>query len=120
MCIVINNKGETMFQLLTNITLPTTIVGSELVAVVCRNSQCKTETMTMTESQNIEVIIEDGRPVTRTVTPQQIAEPSIESSVSVPKSTMSTPSIEVQKENGAFKHVITLGLSLLGLLVLLV
>ena len=119
-----------------NITLPTTIVGSELVAVVCRNSQCKTETMTMTESQNVEVIIEDGRPVTRTVTPQQTAEPSIESSAPVPESTMSTPSIEssapvpesttstpsieVQKENGAFKHVVTLGLSLLGLLVLLV
>lgn len=27
------------------ITIPTTIVGSELVAVVCRNSQCKTETI---------------------------------------------------------------------------
>ena len=46
--------------------------------------------------------------------------PSIESSAPVPESTTSTPSIEVQKENGAFKHVVTLGLSLLGLLVLLV
>lgn len=131
-----------------NITLPTTVIGSELVAVVCRNGVCSTETNRLSMAESTEVVIEDGKPVTKTYGSGQVSEESVtssaapsatspptretstpasetsssvrETSSSVHETSSLTASIEVQKENGAFKHAITLGSSLLGLVALLI